>query len=83
MFLTLNPMEFIFLNSIRFARASSHAADFNTRNKLLTQKLLKKGFGYHKRCKTFSKFYCRYFKQTKSATMKIFRFFFDFFKSFV
>ena len=26
---------------IRFARASSHVADFNTRNKLLTQKLLK------------------------------------------
>ena len=25
---------------IRFARASSHVADFNTRNKLLTQKLL-------------------------------------------
>ena len=26
---------------IRFTRASSHVADFNTRNKLLTQKLLK------------------------------------------
>ena len=26
---------------IRFARASSHVADFNTCNKLLTQKLLK------------------------------------------
>ena len=26
---------------IRFARASSYVADFNTRNKLLTQKLLK------------------------------------------
>ena len=25
---------------IRFARASSHVADFNTRNKLLTKKLL-------------------------------------------
>ena len=33
---------------IRFARASSHAADFNTRNKLLTQKLLKQGYSYHK-----------------------------------
>ena len=32
---------------IRFARASSHAADFNTRNKLLTQKLLKQGYRYH------------------------------------
>ena len=29
---------------IRFARASSHVADFNTRNKLLTQKLLKQGY---------------------------------------
>ena len=35
---------------IRFARASSHVADFNTCNKLLTQKLLKQGYGYHKLC---------------------------------
>ena len=28
---------------IRFARASSYVADFNTHNKLLTQKLLKQG----------------------------------------
>ena len=28
---------------IRFARASSHVTDFNTRNKLLTQKFLKQG----------------------------------------
>ena len=41
---------------IRFARASSHVADFNTRNKLLTQKLLKQGYQYHKLRKTFSKF---------------------------
>ena len=33
---------------IRFARASSHVADFNTRNKLLAQKLLKQGYRYHK-----------------------------------
>ena len=39
---------------IRFARASSCVADFNTRNKLLTQKLLKQGYWYHKLCKTFS-----------------------------
>ena len=39
---------------IRFARASSHVADFNTRNKLLTEKkLLKKGYRYHKLRKTF------------------------------
>ena len=41
---------------IRFARASSHVADLNTRNKLLTQKLLKQGYLYHKLRKTFSKF---------------------------
>ena len=41
---------------IRFARASGHIADFNTCNKLLIQKLLKQGYGYHKLCKTFPKF---------------------------
>ena len=41
---------------IRFARASSYVTDFNTRNKLLTQKLLKQGYQYHKLRKTFSKF---------------------------
>ena len=46
---------------IRFARASSHVADFNTRNKLLTQKVLKQCYRYHKLHKTFSKFYRRYF----------------------
>ena len=46
---------------IRFARASSYVADFNTRNKLLTQKLLKQGYRYHKLRKTFSKFYKRYY----------------------
>ena len=46
---------------IRFARASSYITDFNTRNKLLTQKLLKLGYRYHKLCKTFSKFYRRYY----------------------
>ena len=45
---------------IRFTRASSHFTDFNTRNKLLTQKLLKQGYRYHKLRKTFSKFYRRY-----------------------
>ena len=46
---------------IRFARASSHAADFNTRNKLLTQKLLKQGYSYHKLHKTFTIFDRRYY----------------------
>ena len=46
---------------IRFARASSHVADFNTCNKLLPQKLLKQGYRYHKLRKTFPKFYRRYY----------------------
>ena len=44
---------------IRFARAPSYVADFNTRNKLLTQKLLKQGYRYLR--KTFSKFYRQYY----------------------
>ena len=40
----------------RFARVSSHVADFNSRNKSLTPKLLQQGYRYHKLRKTFSKF---------------------------
>ena len=36
-------------------------SDFNTRYKLLIQKLLKQGYRYHKLRKTFSKFYIRYY----------------------
>ena len=46
---------------IRFARVSSHVTDFNTRNKLLTAKLLNHGYWYHKLRKAFSKFYRRHF----------------------
>ena len=46
---------------IRFARASGPVADFDTRNKLLTEKHLKQGYWYHKLRKTFSKFYRRYY----------------------
>ena len=46
---------------IRFARESSHVTDYNTHNKLLTQKLLKKDYRYHKLCKHFFKFYRRYY----------------------
>ena len=45
----------------RFARESSHVADFNTQNKLLTQKLLKQGYQYHKLRKTFPKCFRRYY----------------------
>ena len=54
-------MESTSLNSFAFARASGYVADFNTCNKLLTQKLLKQGYRYHKLRKTFSKFYRRYY----------------------
>ena len=33
---------------IRFARVSSHVSDFNTRNKVLTAKLLRQGYRHHK-----------------------------------
>ena len=46
---------------IRFARASSYITDFNTRNKVLNQKLFKQGYPYHELRKTFSEFYRRYY----------------------
>ena len=46
---------------IRFARVSSHVDDLNTRNKVLTTKLLKQGYRYHKIRKAFLKCYRRHF----------------------
>ena len=46
---------------IWFARAFSHVADFNTINKLLSQKRLKQDYMYHELRKTSSKFYRRYY----------------------
>ena len=40
---------------------SSHVDDLNTRNKVLTAKLLRQGYRYHKIRKAFSKFYRRHF----------------------
>ena len=63
MTLILKLSHFLFLNGdvprstsygvyifqlIRFPRASSHVADFNIHNKLLSQKLLKQGYRYLK-----------------------------------
>ena len=56
---------------IRFARASSYVADFNTRNKLLTQKLLQQGYRYHKLGKTFSKFYRRYYDSISKLQVEL------------
>ena len=47
---------------IRFARVSSHVADFNARNKILIAKLLQQGYRYYKLRKTFSKFYRRHYE---------------------
>ena len=44
-------MVYIYLNLL-----SSHANDFNNRNKVLTAKLLKQGYRYHKLPKHFPSF---------------------------
>ena len=44
---------------IRFGRACSSVEDFNERNRIITEKLLRQGFRYDKLRKTFSKFYHR------------------------
>ena len=45
---------------VRFAQVSNHVGDFNPRNKVLTSKLLRQGYRYHKICKAFSKLYRRH-----------------------
>ena len=56
------PSYWVYISQlIRFASVSSHVVDFNTRNKILTAKLLKQGNRYHKRRKSFSKFYRRHY----------------------
>ena len=57
----LTSYEISISQLIRFARVSSHVADFNTRNQILTAKLLKQVYRYHKLRKTFSKFYLRHY----------------------
>ena len=42
---------------IRFASESSHDVDFNTRNKILTVKLLTQNYRYHKLRKAFFSFF--------------------------
>ena len=54
---------------IRFARVTSHVDDFNTRNKVLTAKLLRQGYRYHKIRKAFSKFYRRHFDKVSKYTV--------------
>ena len=56
---------------IRFARVSSHVDDFNTRNKVLTAKLLRQGYRYHKLRKAFSKFYRWHFDTSEYFSKQI------------
>ena len=53
--------DFIFTYLNLFGLLESHVADFSTRNKILTAKLLKQDYRYHKLRKTFSKFYRRHY----------------------
>ena len=55
---------------IRFARVSSHVDDFNTCNKVLTAKLLRQGYKYHKLRKAFSKFYRRHLVSKYNVGLK-------------
>ena len=55
------PCDVCISQFIRFAQVSSHVDDFNTRNKVLTAKLLRNDYRYHKIRKAFSKFYRRHF----------------------
>ena len=56
---------------IRFVRASSNVDDFNTRNKVLTAKLLRQGYRYHKPHKAFSKFYRRHFDLVSKYNVRL------------
>ena len=57
---------------INFAKAPSNVANFNTCNKLLTRKLLKQRYWYHKLRKIFSKFY-RWYYDLKSELKSLLR----------
>ena len=56
---------------IRFARVSSHVADFNARNKSLTAKLLQHGYRYNKLRKTVSKFYRRHYELVSKFNVRL------------
>ena len=49
----------------------SNVADFNTRNQILTAKLLKQGYWYHKLRKTFSKFYQRRYDLVSKFSLEL------------
>ena len=49
----------------------SHVDDFNTRNKVLTAKLLRQGYRYHKLRKAFSKFYWWHFDLVSKYNVRL------------
>ena len=59
MFLARLPLVYIF-QSLFVLRVCSNGSVFNNRNLLLTAKLLKQVYQYHKIRKAFSKFYLRH-----------------------
>ena len=60
MFLAPLPLACIFISLFVLQECFSNVDDFNNRNLSLTDKLLKKGYRYHRIRKAFSKFYHRY-----------------------
>ena len=60
MFLVRHPMVFIFLNLFDLHECLVMLMT-NTRSKVLTAKLLRQGYRYHKIRKAFAKFYWRHF----------------------
>ena len=50
---------------------SCRVDDFNTRNKVLTAKLLRQGYRYHKLRKAFPKFYRRYFDLVSEYNVRL------------
>ena len=61
MFLVRHPMVFIFLILFDLLEFQVMLMTLITRNKVLTAKLLRQGYRYHKVRKAFSKFYRRHF----------------------
>ena len=60
MFLAPLPMAYIFLSLLVLQECVLMLMNFDNRNLILTAKLLKQGYRYHKIRKAFSKFYHRH-----------------------
>ena len=72
MFLVRHPMVFIFLNLFDLLE---FLVMLMTRNKVLTAKLLRQGYRYHKLRKAFSKFYRRHFDTVSKYNVRLKHFF--------